>query len=163
MKESKEFTHIDPSGELHMVDISHKPSTERIAVAKAEVIFPKEVFDKVQSGKVPKGEFLACARVAGIMSAKRCWELIPLCHPIGITKIDVDFKFQKETYSLEIKAVVKTTEKTGVEMEALTAVSVSALTIYDMCKALSKEIKISNIRLVYKKGGKSGELKFEEF
>jgi len=162
MNQEKDFSHINSRGELHMVDISHKSASERIAIAKAEVVFPEEVFEKVQSGRVPKGEFLACARVAGIMAAKRCWELIPLCHPIGITKVDVEFEFLKDTRSLEIKATVKTTEKTGVEMEALTAVSVSALTVYDMCKALSKEIKISNIRLIYKKGGKSGELKLEE-
>lgn len=151
------FTHLDKNGHLTMVDVGDKPLTERIAIARAEVVFPKEIYPKVLSQDIPKGDFLTCAKVAGILAAKKTHELIPLCHPLPISKIDVKFTFIPERYSLEIEATVKTVAQTGVEMEALTAVSVAALTVYDMCKALHKEIKINNIRLVYKTGGKSGE------
>ncbi len=156
------FSHLDEKGNLKMVDISEKKDTFRVAVAKGEVVFPEEVYEKVVKGDVPKGNFLTCAQVAGIMAAKRTWELIPLCHPLPITKIDLSFKFLPEKKAIEIRSEVKTTAKTGVEMEALVAVSVAALTIYDMCKALHKGIKITNIRLVYKEGGKSGKVVLEE-
>jgi len=156
-----QFSHLTEKGELHMVDISKKADTERVAIAKAEVIFPEEIYPKIISQDVPKGDFLTCAKVAGIFAAKRTSELIPLCHPLPISKIDIKFNFIPEKFALEITGEVKTTAKTGVEMEALTAVSVAALTIYDMCKSLHKGIKITNLRLVYKTGGKSGEVILE--
>uniref|UniRef100_A0A832GQN7 Cyclic pyranopterin monophosphate synthase n=1 Tax=Caldimicrobium thiodismutans TaxID=1653476 RepID=A0A832GQN7_9BACT len=156
-----EFSHLKNDGTLHMVDVSNKNFTERVAIAKGEVIFPQEIYDKILSQDVPKGDFLACARVAGILAAKKTGELIPLCHPLPLSQVDLSFQFLQEKYALEITAKVKTVAPTGVEMEALTAVSVAALTIYDMCKALHKGIKIENIRLVYKRGGKSGEIILE--
>lgn len=156
-----DFTHLKRDGTLHMVDVSSKPETERMAVAKGEVIFPEEIYERVLSQDVPKGDFLSCARVAGILAAKKTSELIPLCHPLPISQVEIDFHFIPERFALEIEAKVKTVSQTGVEMEALTAVAVSALTIYDMCKALHKGIKIQNIRLVYKSGGKSGEIRLE--
>ncbi len=156
-----EFTHLDEKGNLRMVDVGDKPVTKRVALAKGEVVFPEDVYPLVAEMKVPKGDFLACAKVAGIMAAKRTWELIPLCHPLPISKVDIEFKFLPEKRALEIQAEVKTSAQTGVEMEALTAVSVAALTVYDMCKALSKAIKIQNIRLVKKEGGKSGRVVLE--
>lgn len=156
-----EFTHLKADGSLHMVDVSAKGWTERKAVAKANIVFPPEIYPKVLAQDLPKGDFLACARVAGILAAKKTWELIPLCHPLPISQVQVDFKFLPESYALEITAEVKTVAQTGVEMEALTAVTVSALTVYDMCKALHKGIRIENIRLVYKSGGKSGEVVLE--
>ncbi|AIH04172.1 cyclic pyranopterin monophosphate synthase MoaC [Thermodesulfobacterium commune] len=156
------FTHLDSQGNLFMVDVGGKPATERIAIAKAEVVFPEEIYPKVISQDIPKGDFLACAKVAGILGAKKTSELIPLCHPLPISKVDLNFRFIPERYVLEIEGMVKTVGQTGVEMEALTAVSIAALTVYDMCKALDKRIKITNIRLVYKTGGKSGEVVLEE-
>lgn len=156
-----EFSHLKSDGSLHMVDVSNKNFTERVAIAKGEVIFPQEIYDKILSQDVPKGDFLACARVAGILAAKKTGELIPLCHPLPLSQVDISFQFLQEKYALEITAKVKTVAPTGVEMEALTAVSVAALTIYDMCKALHKGIKIENIRLIYKRGGKSGEIIIE--
>ena len=156
-----EFTHLKADGSLHMVDVSAKVSSERKAIAKATIVFPPEIYPKVLAQDLPKGDFLACARVAGILAAKRTSELIPLCHPLPISHIQVDFKFLPESYALEVTAEVKTVAQTGVEMEALTAVAVSALTVYDMCKALHKGIRIENIRLVYKRGGKSGEVVLE--
>lgn len=156
-----EFTHLKADGSLHMVDVSAKGSTERKAIAKANIVFPPEIYPKFLAQDLPKGDFLACARVAGILAAKKTSELIPLCHPLPISQVQVDFKFLPESYALEITAEVKTVAQTGVEMEALTAVTVSALTVYDMCKALHKGIRIENIRLVYKSGGKSGEVVLE--
>lgn len=156
-----DFTHLKKNGTLHMVDVSEKPETSRIAIAKGEVVFPEEIYNRVLSQDIPKGDFLSCARVAGILAAKRTSELIPLCHPLPISQVDIDFHFVPERHALEIEARVKTVSQTGVEMEALTAVAISALTIYDMCKALHKGIKIQNIRLVYKSGGKSGEIRLE--
>jgi cyclic pyranopterin phosphate synthase len=157
-----QFSHLTEKGELHMVDVSEKLDTERVAIAKAEVIFPEEIYPKIISQDVPKGDFLACAKVAGILAAKKTSELIPLCHPLPISKIDIEFKFIPEKFAIEITGKVKTVAKTGVEMEALIAVSITALTIYDMCKSLHKGIKITDIRLIYKSGGKSGELILEE-
>ncbi len=155
------FSHLTENGKLHMIDVGGKPDAERVAIAKAEVIFPEEIYPKIISQDVPKGDFLACAKVAGILAGKKTSELIPLCHPLPISQIDIEFNFIPERFAIEITAHVKTVAKTGVEMEALTAVSISALTIYDMCKSLHKGIKITNIRLVYKSGGKSGELLLE--
>jgi cyclic pyranopterin phosphate synthase len=156
-----EFTHLKSDGSLHMVDVSAKGSTERKAIAKANIVFPPEIYPKVLAQDLPKGDFLACARVAGILAAKKTSELIPLCHPLPISQVQIDFKFLPENYALEITAEVKTVAQTGVEMEALTAVTLSALTVYDMCKVLHKGIRIENIRLVYKSGGKSGEVVLE--
>jgi len=156
------FSHFDEKGNLSMVDVSAKSLSERIAIAKVEVIFPKSVYEKVKALDLPKGDFVSCAKVAGILGAKKTWELIPLCHPLQISKVDISLEFLDERCSVEVKCLVKCTDKTGVEMEALTGASIAALTIYDMCKALSKEIKITNLRLVYKKGGKSGELTLEK-
>jgi len=157
-----QFSHLTEKGELHMVDVSEKPDTERVAIAKAEVIFPEEIYPRIISQDIPKGDFLACARIAGILAAKKTSELIPLCHPLPISKIDIEFNFIPEKFSIEITGSVKTVGKTGVEMEALTSVCVAALTIYDMCKSLHKGIKITNVRLIYKSGGKSGEILLEE-
>ncbi len=156
-----EFTHLKSDGSLHMVDVSGKDFTPRKAVAKAKVVFPPEIFPKVLSQDIPKGDFLACAKVAGVLAAKKTHELIPLCHPLPLTQVEINFNFLPEERALEITAEVKTIAQTGVEMEALTAATVSALTVYDMCKSLSKEIRIENIRLVYKIGGKSGEVILE--
>lgn len=157
-----QFSHLTEKGELNMVDISKKAFTERIAIAKAEVIFPEEIYEKVVKMEIPKGDFLACAKIAGILAAKKTSELIPLCHPLPITKVDIEFEFVPEKFAIEITGKVNTVAQTGVEMEALAAVSIAALTIYDMCKALHKGIKITNIRLTYKRGGKSGEIILEK-
>ncbi len=147
---------------IQMIDIGKKSVTEREAIARVEILFPEEIFEKVQKLEVPKGDFLCCAKVAGILSAKKTSELIPLCHPIPITHVDLEFKFIPEKRVLEITSFVKTSAQTGVEMEALTSAAISALTVYDMCKSLHKGIKITNLRLLYKKGGKSGEVILEE-
>ena len=156
------LSHLTEKGELNMVDVSEKIDTERVAIAKAEVVFPEDIYPRIISKNIPKGDFLACAKVAGILAAKKTSELIPLCHPLPLSKIDLEFNFIPEKFSLEITGKVKTVAKTGVEMEALTAVCVAALTIYDMCKSLHKGIKITNVRLIYKAGGKSGEVLLEK-
>ena len=156
------LSHLSEDGKVLMVDVSPKPDSERVAIAKGEVSFPKDAFKELLEEGSPKGDFLACARVAGILAAKKTPELIPLCHPLPISKVELDFSIDQDRCLIEVQAMVKCTGKTGVEMEALTAVSVAALTIYDMCKALSKAIKIQNIRLVYKAGGKSGEVRLEQ-
>ncbi|MBN1812497.1 MAG: cyclic pyranopterin monophosphate synthase MoaC [Anaerolineae bacterium] len=140
-----------------MVDVGHKPDTERVAVAKGEVLMQPETLRLVAEGGVPKGDVLTTAQIAGIMAAKRTPDLIPLCHPLQLTKVDVDFEIDETASRIEITATVRCRGKTGVEMEALTAVSVAALTIYDMAKAVEKTMRIGNIRLVHKSGGKSGE------
>lgn len=156
------FTHLKEDGNLIMVNVGEKAFTHRKALAKGEVIFPEEVYSRIIAQDIPKGDFLACAKVAGILAAKKTSELIPLCHPLPISHIEINFQFIPDRYAIEISAEVKTVAQTGVEMEALTAVAVSALTIYDMCKALHKGIRIENIRLVYKSGGKSGEVLLED-
>lgn len=155
------FTHLKADGSLSMVNVGEKLPSLRKAIAKGEVVFPKEIYPKIQSQEVPKGDFLATAKVAGILAAKKTSELIPLCHPLPITYIDIHFQFIPERFVIEISAEVQTVAQTGVEMEALTAVAGAALTIYDMCKALHKGIKIENLRLIYKSGGKSGEIFLE--
>ena len=149
-----DLTHLDESGHARMVDVGEKPNTERVAVARAEVHVSPETLALVREGKASKGDVLAVARVAGIMAAKKTPELIPLCHPIMLTSVKVGFTFQE--WGIEIEARTKTVGPTGVEMEALTAASVAALTIYDMLKAVERGITITNIGLVRKEGGKSG-------
>ncbi len=139
-----------------MVDVSHKEYTLRIAKAYGEVKLSKEAYDAVKSGKIKKGDVLAVAQVAGIMGAKQTSHLIPMCHPLPVESIDIKFEFDDENDTIKIFSETKITHKTGIEMEAVTAVSIAALTIYDMCKAIDKAIEINNICLLYKEGGKSG-------
>ncbi len=156
------LTHIDGQGRVRMVDVGEKPDTDRVAIAKGEVIMRPETLRLIAEKGVPKGDVLAAAQVAGILAAKRVPELIPLCHPLLLSRVDVQFRIDEEASRIEISAVVHSRGKTGVEMEALTAVSVAALTIYDMAKAVERTMRIGNIRLVRKSGGKSGEIVLEE-
>jgi len=157
-----ELTHLDAEGRARMVDVGGKPDTERVAVAKGEVAMQPETLRLIAEGGVPKGDVLAVAQVAGIMAAKRTPDLIPLCHPLLITEADVEFEIDEEASRIIITATVRCRGKTGVEMEALTGVSVAALTIYDMAKAVERTMCIGNIRLVRKSGGKSGEWRLGE-
>ena len=150
------FTHFDEQGNARMVDVSEKKETVRVADAAGIIKMSKQAYELVKSGSMAKGDVLGIARVAGVMAAKKVDELIPLTHPLLITKVTVDFAFRDEDSSIDILATVGINGKTGVEMEALTAVSVAALTIYDMCKAVDKSMVITNIRLLKKTGGKSG-------
>jgi len=150
------FSHLDEEGRVRMVDVSQKPPTARIAVAQGVVTMQPETFNLIQDQKVEKGNVLATARIAGVLAAKRTAELIPMCHPLAITHAQVDFSPQPETHSIRIEAAVRVIGQTGVEMEALTAVSVAALTIYDMCKSYDRTMTISHVYLVKKSGGKSG-------
>ncbi len=153
---TKDWSHIDDAGHVRMVDVTEKKPTYREARAEGFVYLKPGILDDILSSRVPKGNVLETARIAGIMAAKRTWELIPLCHPLQITSVNIEFDILREKSVIRLESVVKTTDRTGVEMEALTAVSVAALTIYDMCKALDKSIAIDQIRLTYKTGGKSG-------
>ncbi|MCR6543992.1 cyclic pyranopterin monophosphate synthase MoaC [Dehalobacterium formicoaceticum] len=153
----KEFTHINEQGRAKMVDVSQKDDTIRIAVARGEVRMHRKTLSLIKTGGIAKGDVLAVAQIAGIMGAKKSPDLIPMCHPLLLTGIDMSFFINEEESKVEIQASVKLTGKTGVEMEALTAVSIGALTIYDMCKAVDKGMEIQNIRLVSKSGGKSGD------
>jgi len=155
------LTHVDDEGRVAMVDVGEKPDTERVAVARGEVAMRPETLRLIAEQGVPKGDVLAVAQVAGIMAAKRTPDLIPLCHTLLLSKVDVDFRIDEEASRIEITATARSRGKTGVEMEALTAVSVAALTIYDMAKAVEKTMRIGNIRLVHKSGGKSGEINLE--
>lgn len=155
----KKLTHLDKKGRAKMVDVGAKPLTERIAVARGSVYMKKETFGLIKKGKVLKGDVLSVAKIAGIMAAKRTYEVIPLCHPLNITSVEIDFNLDGSKNRVDIESRVKTTGQTGVEMEALTSVSAAALTIYDMCKAVDKEIIISDIMLMEKSGGKSGRFK----
>jgi len=155
------LTHVDEEGHVRMVDVGGKPDTERVAVAKGEVAMRPETLRLIAEKGLPKGDVLAVAQVAAIMAAKRTPDLIPLCHPILLTKVDVEFCIDEEASRIEITATVHSRGKTGVEMEALTAVSVAALTIYDMAKAVERTMRIGNIRLVRKSGGESGEWRME--
>jgi cyclic pyranopterin phosphate synthase len=152
-----EFTHFDDAGNARMVDVGSKTETERVAVAEGRISMIPAAYEMVRAGTMKKGDVLGVARIAGIMAAKKVDSLIPLCHPLAITKADLSFSFHDDTYTIGIEATVGITGRTGVEMEALTAVSVAALTIYDMCKAVDKGMEISKIRLVKKSGGKSGD------
>jgi len=152
------LTHLDEEGHARMVDVGGKPDTKRVAVAKGEITMRPETLALIQERGIPKGDVLAVAQVAGIMAAKRTHALIPMCHPLLLTHVAVEFAPHEAESLIEITATVRTTGKTGVEMEALTAVAVTALTIYDMCKAVDRAMRITNIRLVRKSGGKSGEI-----
>jgi cyclic pyranopterin phosphate synthase len=151
-----ELTHFNDQGRAIMVDVSGKEATLRTAVAGGTVILSEETFRIVEAGRMKKGDVLSVAQVAGIMAAKKNSELIPMCHPIMITGVDISFELDGDKHTIGITATVRCKGETGVEMEAMTAVSVTALTIYDMCKAVQKDIVISNIRLLSKSGGKSG-------
>jgi cyclic pyranopterin phosphate synthase len=157
----EELTHIDKAGRPRMVDISAKAATERRAVARGLVRMKAATLDLIKKGQTKKGEVLATAQLAGIMAAKQTPHLIPLCHPIPIEEVTVDFKLDQKNSAIEITATARSTGKTGVEMEALTATAVAALTIYDMAKAVDRGMRIENIRLVYKSGGKSGKITLE--
>jgi cyclic pyranopterin phosphate synthase len=156
-----ELTHVDEGGRARMVDVGGKPDTERVAVAQGEVSMRPETLRLIAQTGVPKGDVLAVAQVAGTMAAKRTPDLIPLCHPLLLTQVNVEFDIDEEASRIEITATVRSRGQTGVEMEALTAVSVAALTIYDMAKAVERTMCIGNIRLVRKSGGRSGEWKLE--
>jgi cyclic pyranopterin monophosphate synthase len=151
-----QLTHIDDQGAARMVDIADKAITERIAVAGAVVSMQAQTMDLLQQGAHKKGDVLAVARIAGIQAAKKCADLIPLCHPLLLTSVEVSFTLDSATNQVNIEACCKVSGKTGVEMEALTAASVAALTIYDMCKAVDRSMEIHGIRLLHKEGGKSG-------
>jgi cyclic pyranopterin monophosphate synthase len=150
------LTHIDARGEARMVDVSEKPATERVAVAEGRVIMTKGTLDLIESGNARKGDVLGTARIAGIMAAKRTHELIPLCHPLALSKVAIDIEPDPKLPGCLVRATVKVVGPTGVEMEALTAVSVACLTIYDMIKAAERGVRIEGIHLVEKTGGKSG-------
>ncbi|WP_299499078.1 cyclic pyranopterin monophosphate synthase MoaC [uncultured Roseobacter sp.] len=150
------LTHFDSKGDAHMVDVGDKPVTDRIAVAQCNIKMQPETFDIISEGRAKKGDVLGVARLAGIMAAKRTSDLIPLCHPLPITKVAVEFTPDQALPGFQIEATVKTTGQTGVEMEALTAASVAALTVYDMSKAVDKAMQINDLRVVLKDGGKSG-------
>jgi len=153
------FSHFNEKGKGHMVDVIQKKETERIAIAAGSIKMGKDTLLKVKSMGMKKGDVISVAQLAGIMGAKKTSDLIPLCHNINLHGVDLDFILNESTSSIDIKATVKTVGKTGVEMEALTAVSIAALTIYDMCKAVDKDMVIYNIRLIEKIGGKSGHYK----
>lgn len=152
-----DFTHFDSDGNAHMVDVSGKDETERTATASGSVIMEAETLRKIMEGGFKKGDVLSVAQLAGIMGAKRTPDLIPLCHPLALTKVSVELTCAPDRNAVDITATCKLKGRTGVEMEALTAVSVAALTIYDMCKAVDKGMQITTIRLRHKSGGKSGD------
>jgi molybdenum cofactor biosynthesis protein MoaC len=155
----KKLTHTDSKGKANMVDVSEKKVTFRTAEAYGEVKVSKEIFKAIKNNSLKKGDVLTVAKIAGIQASKKTSELIPLCHNIFISKVDVDIKLNSKKSLVEIRSFAKTTSQTGIEMEALTAVSVAALTIYDMCKAIDKSMVISEIKLLSKSGGKSGDYK----
>src|SRR6266498_5543295 len=165
-----ELTHLDAEGHAHMVDVGAKDETRREAIARGAVLMRPATLELIVAGDIPKGDVLAVARIAGIMAAKRAPDIIPLCHPLLLTHVSVDLRPEPNssssssgaTAAVLIEVTVRTTGKTGVEMEALTAVSAAALTIYDMCKAVDRGMRISDIRLAQKRGGRSGELVLEE-
>ncbi|RJX26274.1 MAG: cyclic pyranopterin monophosphate synthase MoaC [Dethiobacter sp.] len=150
------FTHFNKQGRGRMVDVTGKDITHRLARAQAKIFMKKETLKKIKDGSMAKGDVLGVAQVAGILGAKHTPDLIPMCHPLLITGVDLEFKFVEEQNCLVVEAAVKVKGQTGVEMEALTAVSIAALTVYDMCKAVDKDMEIRQIRLLEKKGGKSG-------
>jgi cyclic pyranopterin monophosphate synthase len=156
-----ELTHLDAEGNARMVDVGAKAETVREAVARGQVVMQPATLRQIIQGEAPKGDVLAAARIAGIMAAKRTSELIPLCHPLLLTHVSVVLQPDEQASALLIEATVRTRGQTGVEMEALTAVSVAALTIYDMCKAVDRAMRIEAVRLAVKRGGRSGELILE--
>jgi cyclic pyranopterin phosphate synthase len=161
-----ELTHIDPSGKAQMVDVTDKPDTRRVAIAEGRIFMKPETLDKIEAAEIAKGDVLAVARIAGIGAAKRTAGLIPLCHSILLTNVGMDFSsflMEEDAAGIKIRAEVTSTGKTGVEMEALTAVSVACLTIYDMCKAVDRSMVISDVKLLEKRGGRSGTWKATEY
>ena len=157
-----EFTHFNSSGRPRMVEVGEKSATRRTARAAGRVLVSRETLEMIRSGGGKKGDVLAAAQVAGIMAAKRTWELVPMCHQVPLTGVDLEFCLEEEPPAVEIRAAARCTGQTGVEMEALTAVSAAALTIYDMCKAVQRDMVITDIRLLEKTGGKSGDFLREE-
>ena len=157
-----DFTHFNDEGRAKMVDVGSKQETERIAVAAGRVLVNRETFDLIKSGGMKKGDVLGTAQIAGIMAAKKTSDIIPMCHPLMLSGIDIKFELNSEIPAVEIQAQVKCRGVTGVEMEALTAVSAAALTVYDMCKAVQKDMVIERICLLSKRGGKSGDIHPEE-
>lgn len=153
----KKSSHFDKKGNARMVDVSDKPVTQRTAVASCSVFMKKATLDMIKEGKVSKGDVLGIARIAGIMAAKRVPEIIPLCHPLNISSVNIEFEIDAKKKKITIESCVKITGQTGVEMEALTSAAASALTIYDMCKSVDKGMVISDLMLIKKTGGKSGE------
>ncbi len=153
-----ELTHLDSNGAVRMVDVGAKPDTERVALARGEVVMKPETLALIREGTLKKGDVLTVAKIAGIQGAKKTSELIPLCHPLGLTQVEVELELSESLPGVIITACTRVTGKTGVEMEALTAVSVAALTVYDMAKAAEKTMRIQNIRLVEKHGGRSGDI-----
>jgi cyclic pyranopterin phosphate synthase len=156
-KQDSPLTHFDATGQAHMVDVSAKQETHRIAVAAGTIRMKPETLSLIQSGTAKKGDVLGIARIAAIMGAKRTSDLVPLCHPLPITRVAVDFEVDAANHSVHCRAQVETVGKTGVEMEALTAVQVGLLTIYDMCKAADRGMVMTNVRVLEKHGGKSGD------
>lgn len=151
------LSHLDKAGAANMVDVSAKPVTDRTAVAEGAVVMRRETLDLIRSGDAKKGDVIGTARIAGIMAAKKTHELIPLCHPIGLSKVTVDIEADDALPGVRVRATTKVADRTGVEMEALTAVSVACLTIYDMAKAVDRGMVVTGIRLVEKRGGRSGD------
>ena len=158
---NNELNHFDSKGNAIMVDVTEKNVTQRQAIARGKIFVNKETYERILQGNMAKGDVLAVARVAGIMATKKTSELIPMCHPLMLTKSQIDFEFNEEEKSITAISLVKLAGQTGVEMEALTGVNVALLTIYDMCKAIDKNMVISDIHLVEKTGGKSGKFTFE--
>jgi len=161
-EDGSRLTHVDEQGRVRMVDVGWKDETEREAVARGSVVMQRQTLELIKKGEMEKGDVLSVARIAGIMGAKRTSDLIPLCHPLPLDQVKVELELDDKNNQVQITATARTTAKTGVEMEALTAVSVAALTIYDMCKAIDRGIHIESIRLVRKHGGKSGDIVLEE-
>ncbi|MCK5550677.1 MAG: cyclic pyranopterin monophosphate synthase MoaC [Hyphomicrobiaceae bacterium] len=161
MTKSSRLSHVNEAGEAHMVDVSDKPVTARTAIAEGFVAMKPETLALLKRGDAPKGDVLATARIAGIMAAKRTHELIPLCHPLALAKVTVDLEANSGPPGVHVVAEVKTTGRTGVEMEALTAVSVTCLTLYDMLKAVDRAMTFERIRLIEKSGGRSGDYRAE--
>jgi len=157
-----ELTHFNESGRAKMVDVGGKTPTERMARARAKITMRPETLRLIRTGGVAKGDVLAVAQIAGIQAAKRTWELIPMCHPIALTGVDIAFEMQENPPAIQVEATVRCVGVTGVEMEALTAASVAALTIYDMCKAAQKDMEITDLYLLEKSGGKSGDYRRED-
>ena len=158
---SKQLSHVDSSGKAQMVDVGPKDSTERIAVVTGSVLMQPDTLKLIETNDIEKGDVLGVARIAGIMAAKNTAQLIPLCHPLPLDQVTLEFRLDHDRSAVDIRATARTTAKTGVEMEAMTAVSVAALTIYDMCKAVDRGMRIGDIRLRRKSGGKSGDIVLE--
>lgn len=158
----QQLSHVDEQGRARMVDVSEKDDTERVAIARGAVVMQPETLALIQANALSKGDVLTVAQIAGIMAAKRTHELIPMCHPLLLTKVGVELRPEPEQHRVAIEATVRTTGKTGVEMEALTAVTVAALTVYDMAKAVDRGMRIEDVRLVRKSGGKSGDIVLED-